>query len=755
MNKYTKILFTFIFCYSSALSDVPQLINYQGIVSSNGSLHEGLGQFKFAIIGEGQGPEGATATAGVSFGFLTNIQVAQGGSGYITRPDVIITDPTGVGAAAFANLNGDSVSSITVTNAGYGYSSSPIITISAPQSGNITTYWSNDGSSTLGSEPDSAVEVNVSEGIFSLLLGDINLSNMNPLPASVFTNENVSLRIWFSDLNNGFEQLTPDQRIAAVGYAMMSAQAAPGSIDSAALAQGAVTSINIAPGSIDSTALAQGAITSDNISTGAITSDKIAPGAITYENLDSSLLSGAGQIRGDLYLGPSVSSRNRRYDVVFDVPAESSSDPDLGSGVAVAYNNGKVYVLAGQTPGSIESIYVYDSATRSWSQGASMTFPREGASSVVHANKIYVFGGVDAYFDYHGGDEDHGHEHGGEDVDEEEVNYVRQVEVFDTETESWSIATEMPELSARRGLCSEVIDNIVYIMGGENSSGVSNRLDTYDIYSTIWSIAADLPVGVSYAGSIAHEGYIGIAGGQKEYGSLWAAGAYYDPQSGIWESFSAQAAESEGRLRPRLIAEEESSDEIFIVGGVNSSGQRSTAVDVFRPGRDLYAIPINTQGYEIYTGTIFDDDVYFWGDGLYAIDDPDYYGNNYEFDKKYGDSAYWRNRLNCTIELSLGANCSLALLDNPEDTDGPEIYYNQWDSVQYQYGMIPRHEGNITKWYMYNLPAGLSFNPITGEITGYPQQSSGDAEISVMGISVDGTASATFRMYWGEFWYGY
>ena len=748
MSKYTKILFIFIFCYSSALSDVPQLINYQGIVSSNGYPHEGLGQFKFAIVGEEQGSEGATAVAGVSFSFLTNIELAQGGSGYIARPDVIITDPTGVGATAFANLTGDSVSSITVTNAGYGYSSSPTITISAPQSGNTTTYWSNDGSSMLGSEPNSAVEVNVSEGIFSLLLGDKNLINMDPLPASVFTNENVSLRIWFSDLNNGFEQLTPDQRIAAVGYAMMSAQAAPGSIDSKALAQGAVTSINIAPGSIDSTALAQGAVTSDKIAQGAVTSGKIALGAITYENLDSALLSSAGQVRGELYLGPSVSSRNRRYDVVFDVPVESSSDPDLGSGVAIAYNNGKVYVLAGQTPGSIESIYVYDSATRSWSQGASMTFPREGASSVVHSNQIYVFGGVNAYTNGH--DEEHGDEH-----EESGADYVRQVEVFDTETESWGVATEMPELSARRGLCAEVIDNIVYVMGGENSYSVSNRLDTYDLYNNTWMSEADLPIGVSYSGSIAHQGYIGIAGGRTEYGSLWRAGAYYDPTSGIWESFSAQAAESEGRLRPRLIADEESSDEIFIVGGVNSSEQRSTAVDVFRPRRDLYAIPINTQGYEIYTGTIFDDEVYFWGDGLYAIDDPDYYGNNYEFDKEYGDSAYWRNRLNCTSELSLGANFSLALLDNPEDTDGPSFNYYSHESVYYYEGMIPRHQGNITKWYMYNLPSGLSFDPITGEITGYPSQS-GSADISVMGISVDGTASTTFQLYWDELhYYGY
>ena len=121
----------------------------------------------------------------------------------------------------------------------------------------------------------------------------------------------------------------------------------------------------------------------------------------------------------------------------------------------------------------------------------------------------------------------------------------------------------------------------------------------------------------------------------------------------------------------------------------------------------------------------------------------------------YGDSAYWRNRLNCTIELSLGSNYSLALLNNHKDTDGPSINYYSYESVYYNWGMIPRHDGNITKWYMYNLPAGLSFNPITGEITGHPQQDSGDAVISVMGISVDGTASATFQLYWGEYWYGY
>jgi formylglycine-generating enzyme required for sulfatase activity len=89
-----------------------------------------------------------------------------------------------------------------------------------------TTYWSNDGSSTTGDEPTAAVQVTVTKGHYSVLLGD---SPMGAIPASVFAdNDNVSLRVWFDDGVNGSQQLTPDRRIAAVGYAMVAGGLAPG-----------------------------------------------------------------------------------------------------------------------------------------------------------------------------------------------------------------------------------------------------------------------------------------------------------------------------------------------------------------------------------------------------------------------------------------------------------------------------------------------------------------------------------------------
>ena len=81
----------------------------------------------------------------------------------------------------------------------------------------------------------------VNQGLFSVNLGDTGLSNMTAvIPPSIFTNSDVRLRIWFSDGVAPFQQFYPDQRLTAVGYAMMTASVPDGAITGAKLAQGAV-----------------------------------------------------------------------------------------------------------------------------------------------------------------------------------------------------------------------------------------------------------------------------------------------------------------------------------------------------------------------------------------------------------------------------------------------------------------------------------------------------------------------------------
>lgn len=89
------------------------------------------------------------------------------------------------------------------------------------------THWSNDGTSTAGSQPTASVSLPVSQGLYTAQLG-----TSNPIqPALLNGVSNLWLRVWFNDGVHGFEQLSPDQKITSVAYALRAGGVAPGSID--------------------------------------------------------------------------------------------------------------------------------------------------------------------------------------------------------------------------------------------------------------------------------------------------------------------------------------------------------------------------------------------------------------------------------------------------------------------------------------------------------------------------------------------
>jgi hypothetical protein len=131
-----------------------------------------------------------------------------------------------------------------------------------------TAYWTNDGTHLDGTEPKNAVSLTVSNGLYSVLLGDTSLTNMTAIPTTVFNNGDVRLRVWFNDGTHGSQMLTPDQRIAAVGYAVIAGNVPDGAITGAKIASGTITSINIANGAITAAQLAPGVAANwQNVST--------------------------------------------------------------------------------------------------------------------------------------------------------------------------------------------------------------------------------------------------------------------------------------------------------------------------------------------------------------------------------------------------------------------------------------------------------------------------------------------------------
>lgn len=82
-----------------------------------------------------------------------------------------------------------------------------------------TVYWSNDG--TPGGEPAAGVEANLDRGLFSIGLGDTEISGMAALDPAILAGTDLWIRVWFSDGVLGYEQISPDQQIQSVPYALL------------------------------------------------------------------------------------------------------------------------------------------------------------------------------------------------------------------------------------------------------------------------------------------------------------------------------------------------------------------------------------------------------------------------------------------------------------------------------------------------------------------------------------------------------
>lgn len=179
----------------------PVVVTYQGRVSVSGQPFTGAGQFKFALVSAGTNiARTATGDAVRTVSFITSVNITDGGAGYVSAPAVTISGGGGSGATATATVSGGAVVSITINNAGTGYTSTSAVTMPPPPAPSFVfaTHWSQDGTSTAGSQPSGAISLPVAGGLFVVPLGDTNLAGMTAWPADVLTNPNVRLRLWFS-----------------------------------------------------------------------------------------------------------------------------------------------------------------------------------------------------------------------------------------------------------------------------------------------------------------------------------------------------------------------------------------------------------------------------------------------------------------------------------------------------------------------------------------------------------------------------
>jgi hypothetical protein len=233
-----------------------------------------------------------------------------------------------------------------------------------------------------GSQPTAAVTLTVAKGLYSVLLGDATLPNLTIVPAAVFTNAGVYVRVWFNDGTHGFQLLTPDQRIAAVGYAMMAGNVPDGAITGAKIAAGAVGGTQLANGAVGSSKLAPGAAAAN---LHAISQTAVPSGGLVLSATENTALVNAGYVR----IGTTTTSDTWQQ--------RTNGTPPAGRHIHTAvWTGSEMIVWGGQTGGShFSDGGRYHPALNSWTAISAAGAPgvRGFHTAVWTGSEMIIWGG--------------------------------------------------------------------------------------------------------------------------------------------------------------------------------------------------------------------------------------------------------------------------------------------------------------------------------------------------------------------------
>lgn len=155
--------------------------------------------------------------------------------------------------------------------------------------------------------------------------------------------------------------------------------------------------------------------------------------------------------------------------------------------------NARMYMVGGKNAsGHLTTLFIYDANSDSWSQGANLPGPGVENPAVVALNgRIYVFGGSTAPFS----------------------GAVSNAAVYNPASNSWQTLPPMP--TARGGATAQVVNGLIYVVGGMDNSGAS--LPTVEVFNPgtgAWQSSVGLQTRRDNPGSAVLNGELYVFGGR-------------------------------------------------------------------------------------------------------------------------------------------------------------------------------------------------------------------------------------------------
>jgi len=223
------------------------------------------------------------------------------------------------------------------------------------------------------------------------------------------------------------------------------------------------------------------------------------------------------------------------------------------------YVNGSIYVFNGYNGNSAsDTVEIINTTTGEVTYSATNPYPVWYGGSAVWNDKIYIFGGSN--------------------IDNSVYGYSNRIYEFDPTDESWTRLADMPDGKQTNG---QVVNGILYTLGGYNGSASSSHINAYDIEQNTWETVGDMSVGIS-AHSVATDGELIFVIG--DYSDIEFCGVY-DPNE---DEFFELETNMEGRRHSSSVYMD---GDVYTFGGSQPEG--------FNSNEDHYVVLSSAERAEI------------------------------------------------------------------------------------------------------------------------------------------------------------